>query len=94
MIYLNKTSCHPLAEFLFPAGATFVHEVEVTFYPGEERVHITQTAEGLDPENYLSIKTNIEGQVPFIPANFTALIAPYRELYHHGDSGMCEFPQL
>ncbi|CAO2590537.1 Nid2 [Lemmus lemmus] len=69
-------------------GATFVHEVEVTFYPGEERVRITQTAEGLDPENYLSIKTNIEGQVPFIPANFTALIAPYRELYHHGDSAV------
>ncbi|ERE87115.1 nidogen-2-like protein [Cricetulus griseus] len=69
-------------------GATFVHDVEVTFYPGEERVRITQTAEGLDPENYLSIKTNIEGQVPFIPANFTAHIAPYKELYHYGDSGI------
>lgn len=69
-------------------GATFVHEVEVTFYPGEERVRITQTAEGLDPENYLSVKTNIEGQVPFIPANFTALIAPYKELYHHRDSAV------
>ncbi|KAH0520035.1 Nidogen-2 [Microtus ochrogaster] len=67
-------------------GATFVHEVEVTFYPGEERVRITQTAEGLDPENYLSVKTNIEGQVPFILANSTVLIAPYKELYHHGDA--------
>lgn len=63
--------------------------MEVTFFPGEEKVRITQTAEGLDPENYLSIKTNIEGQVPFIPANFTAHIAPYKELYHHRDSGMC-----
>lgn len=89
MIYLN-----PLAELLFSAGATFVHDVKVTFYPGEERVRITQTAEGLDPENYLSVKTNIEGQVPFIPANSTVLIAPYKELYRHGDSGMCEFPQL
>lgn len=67
-------------------GATFVHDVEVTFHPGEERVRITQTAEGLDPENYLNLKTNIEGQVPFIPANFTAHIAPYQEFYHHRDS--------
>ncbi|XP_052589432.1 nidogen-2 [Peromyscus californicus insignis] len=69
-------------------GATFVHDVEVTFFPGEERVRITQTAEGLDPENYLSIKTNIEGQVPLIPENFTAHIAPYKELYHHRDSAV------
>ncbi|KAL6087517.1 hypothetical protein STEG23_022170 [Scotinomys teguina] len=69
-------------------GATFVHDVEVTFYPGEERVRITQTAEGLDPENYLSVKTNIEGQVPFIPVNFTAHIAPYKEFYHHRDSAV------
>ena len=63
--------------------------MEVTFYPGEERVRITQTAEGLDPENYLSIQTNIQGQVPYIPANFTAHIAPYKELYHYSDSGTC-----
>uniref|UniRef100_A0A8C6W1V1 Nidogen-2 n=2 Tax=Nannospalax galili TaxID=1026970 RepID=A0A8C6W1V1_NANGA len=69
-------------------GATFIHDMEVTFYPGEERVHVTQTAEGLDPENYLSIKTNIEGQVPFIPANFTAHITPYKELYHYSDSAV------
>ncbi|XP_015976301.2 nidogen-2 [Rousettus aegyptiacus] len=67
-------------------GATFIHDMEVTFYPGEERVRITQTAEGLDPENYLSIKTNIQGQVPYIPAGFTAHIAPYKELYHYADS--------
>lgn len=63
--------------------------MEVIFYPGEERVHITQTAEGLDPENYLSIKTNIQGQVPYIAANFTAHLAPYKELYHYSESGMC-----
>ncbi|XP_033043931.1 nidogen-2 isoform X5 [Trachypithecus francoisi] len=68
------------------AGAAFTHDMEVTFYPGEERVHITQTAEGLDPENYLSIKTNIQGQVPYIPANFTAHMSPYKELYHYSDS--------
>nr|XP_012613459.1 nidogen-2 isoform X2 [Microcebus murinus] len=69
-------------------GATFIHDMEVTFYPGEERVHITQTAEGLDPENYLSIKTNIQGQVPYIPANFTAHVSPYKELYHYSDSAV------
>ncbi|XP_077909819.1 nidogen-2 isoform X3 [Halichoerus grypus] len=66
-------------------GATFTHDMEVTFYPGEETVRITQTAEGLDPENYLSIKTNIQGQVPYIPANFTVHIAPYKEIYHYLD---------
>nr|XP_060482965.1 nidogen-2-like [Panthera onca] len=69
-------------------GAAFTHDMEVIFYPGEERVRITQTAEGLDPENYLSIKTNIQGQVPYIPANFTAHIAPYKELYHYTDSAV------
>ncbi|KAL2789922.1 nidogen-2 precursor [Daubentonia madagascariensis] len=69
-------------------GATFIHDMEVTFYPGEERVRITQTAEGLDPENYLSIKTNIQGQVPYIPENFTAHVSPYKELYHYSDSAV------
>ncbi|VCX31117.1 unnamed protein product, partial [Gulo gulo] len=69
-------------------GASFTHEMEVTFYPGEERVRITQTAEGLDPENYLSIKTDIQGQVPYIPANFTVHIAPYKEIYHYSDSAV------
>lgn len=62
--------------------------MEVTFYPGKERVRITQVAEGLDPEDYLIIKTNIQGQVPYIPAGFTAHMAPYKELYHYSDSGM------
>uniref|UniRef100_H0X8N1 Nidogen 2 n=1 Tax=Otolemur garnettii TaxID=30611 RepID=H0X8N1_OTOGA len=69
-------------------GATFTHNMEITFSPGEERVHITQTAEGLDPENYLSIKTNIQGQLPYIPENFTAHIAPYKELYQYSDSAV------
>ncbi|CAK6432078.1 unnamed protein product [Pipistrellus nathusii] len=69
-------------------GATFVHDMEVTFYPGKERVQITQVAEGLDPEDYLIIKTNIQGQVPYIPAGFTAHVAPYKELYHYSDSAV------
>ncbi|XP_023579486.1 nidogen-2 isoform X1 [Octodon degus] len=69
-------------------GATFVHNAEVTFYPGEERVWITQTGEGLDPENYLIVKTNIQGQVPSIPANFVVHLPPYKELYHYSDSAV------
>nr|XP_051678803.1 nidogen-2 isoform X1 [Oryctolagus cuniculus] len=69
-------------------GATFVQDTEVTFYPGEERLRITQTAEGLDPENYLSMKTSIQGQVPYVPANSTAHLAPYKEIYHHSDSAV------
>ncbi|KAM7157410.1 nidogen-2 isoform 2-T2 [Molossus nigricans] len=69
-------------------GATFIHDMEVTFYPGKERVRITQTAEGLDAEDYLIIKTNIQGQVPYIPAGFTAHVAPYKELYHYSDSAV------
>uniref|UniRef100_K7FUV6 Nidogen 2 n=1 Tax=Pelodiscus sinensis TaxID=13735 RepID=K7FUV6_PELSI len=69
-------------------GAKFTHNLEVTFYPGEEKVHITQTADGLGPENYLSITTHIEGQLPFIPENFTVHIAPYKELYHYSHSAV------
>lgn len=89
----NSRSHQPLFTsvwIFFPCpGAAFVHNAEVTFYPGEERVWITQTAEGLDSENYLIMKTNIQGQVPAIPANFMAHIPPYKELYHYSDSGTC-----
>ncbi|NXT51401.1 NID2 protein, partial [Pluvianellus socialis] len=67
-------------------GAEFTQSLEVTFYPGEEKVHVTQTAEGLGPDNYLSLKTHIQGQVPFLPENVTVHIAPYEELYHYSTS--------
>ncbi|NXC46383.1 NID2 protein, partial [Penelope pileata] len=67
-------------------GAEFTQNLEVTFYPGEEQVHITQTAQGLGADNYLSLRTHIEGQVPFIPENTTVHIAPYKELYHYSSS--------
>ncbi|KAK4821931.1 hypothetical protein QYF61_004935 [Mycteria americana] len=67
-------------------GAEFTQSLEVTFYPGEETVHVTQTAEGLGPDNYLSLKTHIQGQVPFLPENVTVHIAPYKELYHYSSS--------
>ncbi|ELK17527.1 Nidogen-2 [Pteropus alecto] len=66
-------------------GAPFIHDTEVIFYPGEKRVQITQTAEGLDMENSLSVKTNIRGQVPYLPASVIAHIAPSKELYQYSD---------
>lgn len=69
-------------------GAEFTQYLEVTFYPGEEQVHITQMAEGLGADNYLSLRTHIEGQVPFVPENTSVHIAPYKELYHYSSSGM------
>lgn len=68
-------------------GAEFTQSLEVTFYPGGETVHVTQTAEGLGPDNYLSLKTHIQGQVPFLPENVTVHITPYKELYHYSSSG-------
>uniref|UniRef100_A0A8C3PBM4 Nidogen 2 n=1 Tax=Chrysemys picta bellii TaxID=8478 RepID=A0A8C3PBM4_CHRPI len=92
--YATGFCCHCQSKFYgngrhcLPEGAKFTHSLDVTFYPGEERVHITQTADGLGPENYLSIKTHIQGQLPFIPENFTVHIAPYKELYHYSHSAV------
>ncbi|OXB64072.1 hypothetical protein ASZ78_001692, partial [Callipepla squamata] len=69
-------------------GAEFTQSLEVTFYPGEEQVHITQTAEGLGTDNYLSLRTHIEGQVPFIPENTSVHITPYTEIYHYSSSAV------
>uniref|UniRef100_A0A663LQR9 Nidogen 2 n=1 Tax=Athene cunicularia TaxID=194338 RepID=A0A663LQR9_ATHCN len=69
-------------------GAEFTQSLEVTFYPGEETVHVTQTAEGLGPDNYLNLKTHIQGQVPFLPENVTVHIAPYKELYQYSSSAV------
>ncbi|KYO47226.1 nidogen-1 [Alligator mississippiensis] len=69
-------------------GAEFTHSLEATFYPGKETVHITQTAEGLGLENYLSLRTHIQGRVPYIPENFTVHIAPYKELYYYSSSAV------
>nr|XP_009937850.1 PREDICTED: nidogen-2 [Opisthocomus hoazin] len=74
--------------FSWGDGAEFTQSLEVTFYPGEETVQVTQTAEGLGPDNYLSLRTHIQGQAPFLPENVTVHIAPYEELYHYSSSGL------
>ncbi|XP_069493571.1 nidogen-2 [Ambystoma mexicanum] len=67
-------------------GAKFTHNIDVIFYPGEEKIQVTQTANGLDAQNYLNVKTTIKGQVPFIPEEATVQMEPYNELYHYSGS--------
>ncbi|XP_014726970.1 PREDICTED: nidogen-2 [Sturnus vulgaris] len=69
-------------------GAEFTQSLEVTFYPAGETVQVTQTAEGLGPDNYLSLRTHIQGEVPFLPENVTVHITPYKELYSYSSSAV------
>uniref|UniRef100_A0A8U7NHQ6 Nidogen 2 n=1 Tax=Corvus moneduloides TaxID=1196302 RepID=A0A8U7NHQ6_CORMO len=69
-------------------GAEFTQNLEVTFYPGGETVQVTQTAEGLGPDNYLSLRTHIQGELPFLPENVTVRITPYKELYSYSSSAV------
>uniref|UniRef100_A0A8C5IJ06 Nidogen 2 n=1 Tax=Junco hyemalis TaxID=40217 RepID=A0A8C5IJ06_JUNHY len=69
-------------------GAEFTQNLEVVFYPGGETVQVTQTAEGLGPDNYLSLRTHIQGEVPFLPENVTVHITPYEELYSYSSSAV------
>ncbi|OWK53175.1 Nidogen-2 [Lonchura striata] len=69
-------------------GAEFTQSLEVTFYPGGETVQVTQTAEGLGPDNYLNLRTHIQGEVPFLPENVTVHITPYEELYSYSSSAV------
>uniref|UniRef100_UPI00398F2778 uncharacterized protein nid2a isoform X2 n=1 Tax=Pristiophorus japonicus TaxID=55135 RepID=UPI00398F2778 len=70
------------------AGAKFIRNVDVTFYPGNEKLNIMQIAQGLDAQNYLSVTTEIEGELPNIAQGATVQIQPYDELYHRSSSAM------
>lgn len=69
-------------------GAKFIQRAEVTFSPGNEKISITQRADGLDENNYLSVKTNIQGQLPEIPLDATVEVEPYKELYYYTTSAV------
>ncbi|XP_067151275.1 nidogen-2 [Apteryx mantelli] len=69
------------------AGADFTQHLEVTFYPGEETVRVTQRAEGLGPEGHLRLRTHVEGRLPLVPEDVAVHVAPYTELYRYGDAG-------
>uniref|UniRef100_A0A4W3IAF4 Nidogen 2 n=1 Tax=Callorhinchus milii TaxID=7868 RepID=A0A4W3IAF4_CALMI len=67
-------------------GAKFIRNVDITFYPGNERLNIIQVAQGLDTQSYLSVIMEIEGQLPVIPRGASVQIQPYREVYHRSNS--------
>ncbi|XP_029530770.1 nidogen-2 [Oncorhynchus nerka] len=64
-------------------GAEFTRHAEVTFYPGNQRLSIVQTAQGLDSENHLSVDTRLHGDVPFIAPGATVQMEPYKETYQY-----------
>ncbi|XP_043553578.1 uncharacterized protein nid2a isoform X3 [Chiloscyllium plagiosum] len=70
------------------AGAKFIRNVDIIFYPGNEKLNIMQIAQGLDTQNYLSIATEIEGELPDIAQGATVQIQPYDELYYRSSSAI------
>ncbi|XP_032883215.1 nidogen-2 isoform X29 [Amblyraja radiata] len=70
------------------AGAKFIRSIDITFYPGNEQLNIMQIARGLDAHNYLSVTTEIEGELPDISAGATIQIQPYEELLYRSTSAV------
>ncbi|XP_043118765.1 nidogen-2 isoform X3 [Puntigrus tetrazona] len=64
-------------------GAEFTRHADVTFYPGNQRLSIVQTATGLDTQNYLNVDTHLQGSVPFIPPGATVQMEPFKYIYHY-----------
>ncbi len=71
------------------AGAEFTRRADVTFYPGNQRLSIVQTATGLDTQNYLNVDTHLQGSVPFITPGATVQMEPFKDTYHYYPS--CKF---
>lgn len=68
---------------IFFTGAEFTRRADVTFYPGNQRLSIVQTATGLDNQNYLSVDTHLDGSVPFIPPGSTVQMEPFKDTYQY-----------
>lgn len=64
-------------------GAEFTRLAEVTFYPGNQRLVITQTGRGLDDHNHLTVDTTISGSVPFLPPGSEVTMDPFKETYQY-----------
>ncbi|KAK9959572.1 hypothetical protein ABG768_009688 [Culter alburnus] len=64
-------------------GAEFTRRADVTFYPGNQRLSIIQTATGLDTQNYLNVDTHLQGSVPFIPPGATVQMEPFKDTYQY-----------
>ncbi|AWO95644.1 putative nidogen-2 [Scophthalmus maximus] len=64
-------------------GAEFTRRAEITFYPGNERLSISQTARGLDDNNHLTVDTVVSGSVPFLPPGAEVTMDPFKETYQY-----------
>ncbi|XP_053488796.1 nidogen-2 [Ictalurus furcatus] len=64
-------------------GAEFIRHADVTFYPGNQRLTIVQSARGLDSQNYLNVETHLEGSVPFVPPGASIQMEPFSETYQY-----------
>lgn len=77
--------------FFCPSGAEFIRHADVTFYPGNQRLTIVQSARGLDSQNYLNVETHLEGSVPFVPPGASIQMEPFSETYQYYPS--CKISQ-
>ncbi|XP_029371675.1 nidogen-2 isoform X2 [Echeneis naucrates] len=64
-------------------GAEFTRRAELIFYPGNERLSITQTGLGLDDHHHLTVNTVVSGSVPFLPPGAEITIDPFKETYQY-----------
>ncbi|KAM4559740.1 nidogen-2 [Odontesthes bonariensis] len=64
-------------------GAEFVRNAEMLFYPGNQRLSITQTGRGLDENNHLTVDTVVNGNVPLLPPRAEVTMEPFKETYQY-----------
>uniref|UniRef100_A0A3Q1G0X6 Nidogen 2a (osteonidogen) n=1 Tax=Acanthochromis polyacanthus TaxID=80966 RepID=A0A3Q1G0X6_9TELE len=64
-------------------GAEFTRHAELLFYPGSQRLSITQTGRGLDDHNHLTVDTVLSGSVPFLPPGAEVTLDPFKETYQY-----------
>ncbi|KAM9835807.1 nidogen-2 [Aulostomus maculatus] len=64
-------------------GAEFTRHAELSFYPGNQRLSITQIGRGLDDHNHLTVDTVINGNVPFVPPGAEVTMEPFKETYQY-----------
>ncbi|KAI4903764.1 hypothetical protein NFI96_028806, partial [Prochilodus magdalenae] len=67
-------------------GAELSHLAEMTFYPGNQHLNITQQARGLDSPNHLRMEMHISGNLPSIPSGAKVQVPPYKETLHYNQS--------
>ncbi|XP_062904848.1 nidogen-2 isoform X5 [Mobula hypostoma] len=70
------------------AGAKFIRNIDITFSPGNKQLNVIQIAQGLDAQNYLSVTTEIEGELPDIAVGASVHIQPYNEVYYRSSSAI------